>query len=70
MRDFLGQVLEEGDRVVYITQSRTSAGLSKGTVVGFTTQFVRIYGKDHYGGLGTAKHAPHRVVKVAAPEAP
>ena len=60
MKDFLGQKLEVGDKVVYLRHCRTGSQLYKGIVKKLTDKMVTI-SSEHRSGY---RCYPYKVVKV------
>lgn len=58
MRDFVGNDLKIGDKVVYVSHCRTSSSLVMGTVEGFTPKKIYVHGM-----YGLILKEPTKVVK-------
>ena len=65
MNDVTGKELTVGDKVVFIPQGGYTSSLSRGTIIGFTTQKVRIETpREHVGDKLTCLKYPEQVAKV------
>ncbi|WP_165678734.1 hypothetical protein [Metapseudomonas otitidis] len=64
MKDYLGQDLKVGDKIVYLSHTRTSSDLSTGRIAGFTPCYVKLESTSPWA---KGKVSPEKVIKV--PEA-
>jgi len=65
MNDVTGKELAVGDKVVFIPQGGYTSSLSRGTIIGFTPQKVRIESpKEHMNDEDTCLKFPNQVAKV------
>ena len=62
MKDFLGNEIHIGDTIVFTDNRKTSHGLAKGVVTGFTSDMVKIEW-DYYWRENT-KRLPEKVVVI------
>lgn len=61
MKDIFGNELTVGDEVAFLRTVRHSAYFTKGKVVGFTPQMVKIEYQNPY--YGNAPHSPDSTLK-------
>lgn len=57
-KDFWGRVLSDGDRVAYLSHSRTSSEFCNGVVIGSTANFVKVADNGRI-----TKVSPYKVIK-------
>jgi hypothetical protein len=67
MKDYMKNVLESGDMVIFAEHHGRNSGasLNKGTIVGFTEKFVKIEVQRPYGHLNNViRISPEKTLKI------